>query len=50
MQFDLTWPQLVATLVAGGGIVSGVTIGSALLAREGGSRQANVAFGALKQV
>ncbi|MGB3543845.1 helix-turn-helix domain-containing protein [Rubrivirga sp.] len=50
MQFELSWVQIVATLLAGGGIVASVTIGAVLLARQSGSRQANVAFGSLMQV
>ena len=47
MQFTLSWLELAAVLIAGGGIVAALTIGTVLFSRPSGSRQANVALGAL---
>lgn len=47
MRFDLSWLELAATLLAGGGLVAAITIGALLLVRQRGSRSANVAFGVL---
>ncbi|HIG73575.1 MAG TPA: AraC family transcriptional regulator [Bacteroidetes bacterium] len=46
MQFTLSWLELVAVLLAGGGIVAGLSIAGLLFVRETGSREANVALGA----